>query len=210
MSFLSSSQGEKFEGIVSEVDCGNQVCNSIFEVLETCRVYIEPEVPTSTCMIPCQVSGCVVKTYHFVNCAVWSCQDKVTTTEAPVTTSQPSPSPSNRCSGPVCATSVTVNVLGGTAGLVVLALWGRRAWQRRRGALYERLEPGRPEPAHLEPSAPPVESAASGADAGFQDVPLVPREDDPAGAQEHIKLKCFDSFKKFWSTQRQGQAETQF
>ena len=204
MSFLSSSQGQKFDGIVSKVDCGTQTCDSVFEVLETCLVYLEPDTPTSTCMIPCDVSGCIVKTYHFINCAVWTCQDKVTTTLPPVTSSTPSPAQPHSCSGPVCISSVSLNFLVGTGALVALGLWSRKTWQRRRRALYQSLDPS-PGPFH--PTAPPSEPAPTDAE-GFQEVPLIPRAENPA-AREQIPLKCFDSFKKFWS-RGQAEAETQF
>lgn len=184
---LGTSQGGAIDGLYTAVDCGSTSCEAIYEVLETCIVYSEPKIPTALCVIPCELSGCDQHIYHYVNCAVWSCTEK-TTPKPPVTTSGP-PSPS-ACKSSVCISSVSVNALFGIALVALVTHYGRKAWLRRsRAHTYASVESG-----PLLPSAPPHPADAS----GFHEVPLIPRADvSPQG--ERIPLKCFDSFKKFWS-----------
>lgn len=189
LSLLGTSQGGAIDGLYTAVDCGSTSCEAIYEVLETCIVYSEPQIPTALCVIPCELSGCDQHVYHYVNCAVWTCTDK-TTPKPPVTTSHP-PAPSS-CKSSVCISSVSVNAIFGIALVALMAHFGRKAWLRRNQAEnYASVES-----APLLPSAPPLQADNS----GFHEVPLIPRPDvSPPAAREHIPLRCFDSLKKFWA-----------
>ena len=191
MSLLGSSQGGTgtIDGLYTAVDCGSTSCEAIYEVLETCIVYSEPKVPTALCVIPCELSGCDQHIYHYINCAVWSCSEK-TTPRPPVTTSHP-PAPSS-CKSSVCISSVSINALFGVALVALLSYFGRKAWLRRALADNYATVESRP----LLPSAPPAPAADT--DNIFQDVPLMPRSEVSPPA-ERIPLRCFNSFKKFWS-----------
>ena len=174
---LGTSQGGAIDGLYTAVDCGTTSCEAIYEVLETCIVYSEPPVPTALCVIPCELSGCEQHIYHYINCAVWTCTEK-TTPRPPVTTSHP-PLPS-ACKSPVCVSSVSINALFGIALVAVVA----------QANTYATVET-----APLLPSAPPLTADNS----GFHEVPLIPRADVSPPQAERIPLRCFNSFKKFWS-----------
>jgi len=195
----------------SSIDCGTKTCDVIYEVLETCIVYMVPKLPTPNCSVPCEVSGCDKIILHYTNCAVWNCVDNNGTT----TTTTPSPGPGP---GPVppspmpahggYAASVTFNVLFSVLLLGILAMYKKEAIRdvvqriRRRND-YNDLESG--SGPIFRPSAPPAAvdddagSPASGS--GFQDVPIFPRG---LSSSPQPRSRA-ERFRDFWANLRSNQ-----
>lgn len=112
----------------SDRDCGNQTCSLHFQNLPTCHFYFKGGLE---CNPPCNYQSCEVVVKHFVDCPVWICNDKVSTTTLlpPTTTSNiapPIPHGAESCQGIVCITSVVLNVLILLTVLILLAVYLKR------------------------------------------------------------------------------------
>lgn len=111
VNFLTFFRNQNLDIVIDsfkmDVDCGERVCHTEFKILPTCHLYVE--TPNSNCSIPCVLEPCKVEIYHNIRCPLIFCQDKTTTTMGPFTTISPTPLPD--CSGPLCYSSLSVNIV---------------------------------------------------------------------------------------------------
>lgn len=118
----------------SAVDCGDRVCSLRHQIVKDCTVYIHTN--NSECVIPCLTTGCKREMHHFINCPIWECTSKTTTSLSPSTTTPspfspttPNPIPQ---SGhlPLIISSVSLNVL--FVFLVIGFIFYRKVRRQRR------------------------------------------------------------------------------
>ena len=92
-------------------DCGNRTCSVSYRLVPTCQIYVD-KTDEEHCDFPCSVAHCILETHYWIDCPFWSCQDKITTTAVPdTTTQQPTPIPAASCTGALCITSLTFNAV---------------------------------------------------------------------------------------------------
>ena len=93
-------------------DCGATVCSLETRFLATCTLYVD-EAPDLPCNYPCSLDHCTTEIHHYIQCPVWICVDKTTTSRPePISTLPPHPHGSaTECSSALCITSVTANVI---------------------------------------------------------------------------------------------------
>ena len=104
---------------VTKKDCIDQTCDVEYRFMENCLIYDDLDA-AHPCDYPCSTTNCQTEFHSWIDCPVWTCEPKSTTTQMPSTsTPGPEPGPSgSHCSG-LCISSIAVNAL---LVLVVAAL----------------------------------------------------------------------------------------
>ena len=67
----------------STIDCGQKECLLRHQLLKDCIVYSHKN--NTDCMIPCKLDNCEKTFHHFMNCPIWECHSKTTTTSTTTT-----------------------------------------------------------------------------------------------------------------------------
>ena len=91
-------------------DCGSTICQLEFRFLQTCTLYVD-QSDTETCAYPCSLEHCLPEIHHFIQCPIWTCSEKSTTTASPSPTSTASPHEPSQCSSPLCISGISFNVV---------------------------------------------------------------------------------------------------
>ena len=109
--------------LISEMDCGDRVCEVEYHLLPNCLLYTDIS-EDKHCAFPCSTSNCATELHHFMLCPVWSCTSKSTTTPStPLSTLTPWPKSSSYCSASVCVPSLVFNGLFGIMIVAAVALF---------------------------------------------------------------------------------------
>ena len=123
--------------MVTEMDCGDRLCDVDYRLLPTCILYVDMN-EEKHCQYPCSTTNCATELHNFMLCPTWTCTSKTTTTPStPLSTLSPWPTSSTNCSGSVCVPSLVFNGLFGILLLGLAALlW--TCWKRnqRLSAFY--------------------------------------------------------------------------
>lgn len=133
------------------IECPEKTCNLEFHFSETCLIFSK-SLEKPFCDIPCNMTKdlCKVEQFHDVQCPVWYCKSKTTTTsttERPTTESPttvaPTPPPRSFCfTDPSCISSVSVNgIFVLIAAMFVFYGLKKRRDQRRRQRLITESSP---------------------------------------------------------------------
>ena len=129
--------------IVSEMDCGDRVCEVEYHLLPNCILYTDLS-EDKHCQFPCSTANCATELHNFMMCPIWSCSSKATTTpNPPLSTLSPWPTSSSNCSSTICVPSLVVNGLFGIIilGFVALFIIYRRRNQRLSAFYHSETNP---------------------------------------------------------------------
>lgn len=113
-------------------DCGNRTCEVEFRLLPICQIFIDAATDRF-CDYPCSLENCMIENHYWINCPVWTCEAKSTTTESPpFPTTLPPPQPAlGGCSGPSCYTSLAFNGFFMMLFAVILFVFlNRKLWRQ--------------------------------------------------------------------------------
>lgn len=148
------------------IDCGDRICSSYHQVRPLCHVFVSAN-DSVVCQMPCNMNGCVEELHRDINCLLWTCDTKptTTTTTRSTTSTMPTsttPSPASDCTTLTCILSVTVNTLIVLAAICCISYF---VVKRIRASRRQSRRPSTDEERHLlaplptsqagEPSAPP-------------------------------------------------------
>lgn len=134
-------------------DCGDRECSVEYRLMANCDIFVAQN-ETFDCDYPCSFDNCVKEQHTWINCPIWFCQAKTTTSTTSSTTStsttmsstatptplisstthgpQSTPSPAGPdCSGALCYTSLTFNIIVFLVCVALLFVFLRRKIRRR-------------------------------------------------------------------------------
>lgn len=114
---------------LDSVDCGSKICQEEFRILPTCIIYVDKS-EEEKCEYPCSEKNCQKEIHHLIECPVWICSDKTTTTPASTTTLGPDPY-HPQCSSPLCISSVSINGILILVAIIGLVLFLNKKYGRR-------------------------------------------------------------------------------
>lgn len=103
------------------VDCVDKTCFFYHQLTTVCHIYVKAN-ETAICEVPCDMSGCVDEVHLDIDCPIWVCTPKITTSTTSTSTLRPTTTPASRgeCSSLTCILAVTGNVL---MGLILVVLF---------------------------------------------------------------------------------------
>lgn len=112
---------------MQEVNCEDKVCFLEFHFKKVCSIY--QNNGTNDCSIPCSMTTCETEVYKNINCPIWTCVSKVTSTLSPLTsTNMPLPKQSTTI---VMIVSLIINVILFTM-IGIIVVMRIKSFRRRR------------------------------------------------------------------------------
>ena len=102
------------------VECVDKTCFFYHQLTSVCHIYVKAD-ESAICEVPCDMSGCVDEIHLDIDCPIWVCTPKASTSTSTSTTLRPTTTPGagGGCTGLTCILSVTGNVF---MGLILLTL----------------------------------------------------------------------------------------
>lgn len=157
--------------MASTKDCGSKLCEMSFQLLPSCTIF-SPVDNSFPCDYPCSESNCQTENFHFVECPVWECEEKIPTTASPYRSTTLAPNSDPECSSFLCIGAVIFSAILFIAVLVLISV---AIFLKKTGRLHFRQQNEGGNRARLELSdvlrrmeEAPLLEPASGAERGSQ------------------------------------------